>query len=191
MPKRLALTLLLVLAATSATPIPAVGQGPEASTAGQQQPVAHPTTPYFVAAVIGLAGAIGIMWKSHGAQVKEVTLEVAKQVEAATKANANELATTRAEHQRILELERAASKSKVDELRAALDREREDHRRELDEVRERLDQEQRERRVESAQLLREQKEIMREVLTLCDNMRHVIERNTETIREVANRFPAG
>lgn len=163
------------------------------AAAAQDPPVAppstpSPTTPYFVMAIVGLAGAIGVQWRAYTTQVETITLKVAQQVEAATKANAAELLLARTEAQKVLELERAAWKEKLAAAQAELDREREECRKELNELRDRVDKEQTDRRVESQGLLREQQAIMREVVTVCDGVKHVVDKSTNTISELAARF---
>lgn len=64
-------------------------------------------------------------------------------------------------------------------------------RKEIDEVREQLRKEQTERREESERLLREQKEIMREVMVTCSAISQSLDRNTDALVKLESMIQHG
>lgn len=179
----LALALLLPTQSAGQDPPPAAPAKPPAATAD-----GHSLTPYLLAAIGSLAGAVAYMWRTHSTEYQKLVTEVEQRAKADASRHAAEVATTRVDGQRALELAIAAHDKQVAALRVELDRERADCRKQLDELRDRVDQEQAERRVEAAQLLREQQTILREVVVVCDSVKHVVDKSTNTINELASRF---
>jgi hypothetical protein len=78
-------------------------------------------------------------------------------------------------HQDQIESMRESNQAQIDKLR-------DDHQKQIDMLRDRLELEQRERREESAGLLREQQDVMREVMTTCGAISQALTENTQALQ---------